>query len=265
MNNKKIRPNASLTVETSLVLPLFMFFCIQFMSIISLLQLHSALEAAMHQEVAKASLSAYTIGKAGIDISGGPLSIVNESYLKSKVIERAGQSYLDNSMIEGGSGGIKLMLSPSDTNQDVVDLVISYKVKPVVDILGFSGFSMGNRCRMKNWTGYVIGSGGADTNEDELVYVAENGSVYHKSRNCTHIMLSTQSVSRSQIEGLRNDEGGKYHSCEKCGSKAGTNVFITDQGNRYHSSISCSGLKRTVYTVRKSEAGGLGACTRCGG
>lgn len=71
----------------------------------------------------------------------------------------------------------------------------------------------------------------------------------------------------SELNSLRNESGGKYHACEKCvhGSSKGSNVYITDQGDRYHNSLTCSGLKRTVYTARISEVPGKRACSKCGG
>lgn len=258
---KKYR--ASLTVETALVLPIFMFFCIQFMSVISLLQVHSKIEAAMHQEVSQASLEAYAAGKI-LGEGNAVTDIISEALLCSKVVNRAGKDYLDRSMIVGGSSGIRPLLTNDSSDQDTIDLVLCYQVKPVVDIIGFSEFTMGNRMRMKKWTGYLLDHVAESTGEDELVYITENGSVYHKNRNCTHIMLSIQAVKTGSLEAYRNNSGEKYHSCENCGSKPGGTVFITDEGNRYHSSLSCSGLKRTVYVVKFSEAGGRPACSRCG-
>lgn len=262
---------ASVTVEAALVLPLFLFFCIQLISLIGLFQLHSAITAALHQETAQLSLQAYAYEKAGGETGKALSTLVGETYLREKVIQRAGETYLNNSMIEGGSAGIGLLpaldISTSENPpQDVVGARLSYRIKPVIDILGFSGFSMGNVCYMKAWTGYRLCQDGEENpSEEELVYITETGTVYHKSRRCTHLALSVREVELDQLGVLRNESGGKYYACEHCADKAGGGVFLTDQGNRYHTSLLCSGLKRTIYVIKISEAGGRGACSRCAG
>lgn len=254
----------SITVETAFALPLFLFFCIQLISLIHLIQMHSALEASLHQEVAQASLEAYAFEQMGLDIGSGMGKIVEGTVLKQKVIAGVGKEYLDRSMIEGGSDGIRVLYTENTGGQDTVDVILSYRVKPMVDILGFSGFTMANRCRMKTWTGYGIDAGGnLKEDTEEMVYIAETGSVYHKSKNCTHLMLSVRPVETDSLAVLRNQGGGRYYPCEHCGKGAGGIVFLTDQGDRYHTSLSCSGLKRTVYTIPISQVGGRGACSRC--
>lgn len=255
----------SITIETSLVLPLFLFFCIQIISLISLIQLHSALEAALHQEVAQAAVQTYAADKLGIDlrVAGG---LLENGHVRTRVIERAGREYLDRSMIDGGSNGIHILLTGEEDEQDTVDVILFYRVKPSWNLLGFQGFTMANRCRMKAWTGYRIEEDSlAGEGTEELVYITETGSVYHKSRNCSHLALSTRAVATDSLSVLRNEDGGKYYPCEHCGEGNGSVVFLTDQGNRYHRSLGCSGLKRTIYTVSISETGGRGACSRCSG
>lgn len=254
----------SITVEAAFALPLFLFFCIQLLSLISLFQLHSALEAALHQETAQAALQAYAYQELGIDISSGAGGFLEEAYLRDRVINRVGKAYLDHSMIEGGSSNIHILYTGKKEVQDTVDVILYYKIQPAVDILGFSGFTMANRCRMKAWTGYQAENAAASGKTgEELVYITETGTVYHKSRNCSHLALSVRTVKTGSLNELRNGDGGKYYPCEKCGKNAGSSVFITEQGNRYHTSLNCSGLKRTVYVVPISEAGGRGPCSRC--
>lgn len=255
----------SITIETALSLPLFLFFCIQIISLISLIQLHSALEAALHQEVAQAAIQSYAADKLGIDLSAGG-GLLEKEYVKTRVIGRVGRGYLDDSMIEGGSGGIHILLAEEEDEQDTVDVILFYHVRPMINLLGFQRFTMANRCRMKAWTGYRTEEGSlSGEGAEELVYITETGSVYHKSRNCSHLALSIRAVETDSLSVLRNDDGGKYYPCEHCGEGSGFVVFLTDQGNRYHRSLSCSGLKRTIYTVSISEAGGRGPCSRCSG
>ena len=109
----------------------------------------------------------------------------------------------------------------------------------------------------EKWTG---NSGGSE----EMVYITENESVYHTSASCTHIHLSIHVGSKDAVENLRNEYGERYQSCAKCrGDANGGTVYYSDKGNCYHSSAACSGLKRTVKLVKKSEVSGKQMCQRC--
>ena len=261
----KRKMTASITVEASFALPLFLFFCIQMISILNLLHLHSSIEAVLHQEVCKVSVEAYAYDR--IATGENHLEDLMQSlWIKEKVIDRVGKEYLDHSLIEGGSRGIQIAYLQSDSGQDVVDVALCYRVRPAVDLLGFSGFTMVNRCQMKAWTGYQIQEETSEGEDgEEYVYVTETGTVYHKDRGCSHLMLSIRTVDMTDVAELRNESGGKYYPCENCGHDGGKSIYITDQGDRYHSSLGCSGLKRTVYTIPLSQVGGRKPCSRCGG
>ena len=108
---------------------------------------------------------------------------------------------------------------------------------------------------------------GEEEKKETMVYVTENGSVYHKSMGCSYLDLSTSQVSKSAVPGLRNQYGEKYTPCETCSKNAeeAGMVYITETGNRYHTLESCSGLKRTVRMVKQSHVSGkMHVCSRCG-
>lgn len=103
---------------------------------------------------------------------------------------------------------------------------------------------------------------------EEIVYLAENGQVYHRNRECTYLRIIVQTVTLGQSVGLRNQSGGKYYPCEGC-CKGRTlqeedTVYLTSYGDRYHWNKTCSKLKRTVREVYRSEVGNLPACSKCG-
>lgn len=88
--------------------------------------------------------------------------------------------------------------------------------------------------------------------------------VYHRDYHCNYLELSIRTVNAGTVDDLRNNDQEKYHPCDKCvHGSAASQVYLTDYGNRYHNSLSCSGLKRTVYAIPVSEAVGKGACTKC--
>lgn len=266
-------PSGSITLECACVLPLFLFFCIQILSILSVFALHSSIEAAIHQEVSQAAVQLYAMEKVEENFISDT-EVINQLIvnigLPSKIKKRIGEEYLNRSLIQGGSSGIHVAICPGEAdNQDVVDIVLAYKIKPLVDILGFSEFSMANRCRMKIWSGYNIDDQASidrDNNVEEMVYVAETGVVYHLNSSCSYLNPTISNEYVSNIGNKRNLWGEKYYPCEICGYSKNSNIYITEQGNRYHSKINCSGLKRTVSRLALSEAikRGLGPCSRCG-
>ena len=155
-----------------------------------------------------------------------------------------------------------------EADDDLIEKI--ERVTWVPDWVPFSVPGTGVLCRAHAaaWIGRTgSGVGQTDGADDgyELVYVAENGSVYHTDSTCTHIDLSVHAAAGSDLGRLRNVHGGKYHACEKCvgnGRVSGT-IYITDEGDRYHNDAGCSGLKRTVRLLRKSELDGLPVCSRC--
>ena len=121
------------------------------------------------------------------------------------------------------------------------------------------------KCVVKPWTGYDVTVGKNRNEEDMIVYMTEHGSVYHKNRSCTHLSLSIQAIASTLVSAERNESGERYYSCEYCGDRGFvTVVFITSHGNRYHTTAKCRGLKRSVKTLRLSEAEGVNPCQKCG-
>ena len=123
--------------------------------------------------------------------------------------------------------------------------------------------------KVHTWTGMEHRTGIGDGSESEsgkMVYMTENGQVYHKKMSCSYLDLSITQVAGSSVSSRRNAYGEKYYPCESCskGKKAAGRVYITEKGNRYHNLETCSGLKRAVRLVKESEIKGIHACSRCG-
>ena len=153
-----------------------------------------------------------------------------------------------------------ISLAKSKFTGDQINLVASYRIKIPVWMSGKSQLKISQHAVCRTWTGWT----GNSADQEVWVYVAERGSVYHTSRECTYLALSVSSVSCTELEKKRNKYGEKYRECEICAEKQKQDtVFITDQGNRFHYDLNCSGIKRTIYMIRLSEVGNRKQCSRC--
>jgi len=105
----------------------------------------------------------------------------------------------------------------------------------------------------------------ATTGETDVVYMTENGTVYHESKACSYLTVEVRAVNVSEIEDERNSSGRRYTLCERCDDKeAGKQVYISAGGTKYHLVISCPALKRTVTERKRDAVEGIPACHKCG-
>lgn len=151
------------------------------------------------------------------------------------------------------------------TNEELIRLHNSRKTEVAFLIFPVPDCRIRTKCVVKPWTGYDVRYGKNRTEEETLVYMTRYGTVYHKDRSCSHLALSIQGVEMSQLREIRNESGGIYLPCERCGDNGFvTVVFVTDYGDRYHTSLNCQGLKRYIRSVPLSQLEGVSPCKKCG-
>lgn len=256
---------ASMTVETALVLPLFCLFMIHMGSAIEMIRLHGNLEVALWDVGRQIGVYGNLINLGtdgeGEEDSGDRVGTValSYTYVKNRIAEQLGKEYLEQSPLDQGIDGLQFL--ESNTDGDIYEIIVTYRVSPMTEILGFQKFRMGNRYYGHLWNGYEIPGAGDD---GEYVYVTEDSEVYHTSRACTHLRLSVQPVEITAVP-----KG--YRPCEKCmGGESddfaleNSIYYICTEGEKYHCRRDCPGLKRTVYCIVKEEAEGYRECSRCG-
>lgn len=259
---------ASMTVEASLVLPLFLYAFLNLISIIEIYRVQSNMSAAMHSTVKQMAVYGYEYKEvAGSDTGKASSLGLTYIYAANKVRAFLGNDYLSNSPIKGGAAGISWLRSEIMGEDECIDLVAAYVVEPAISIMGYDDIIMHNRMRTRAWTGYDVEEiADSDDTEiaEEIVYITSEGTVYHRSRACTYLQCSIITISKDMVGSERNKDGDIYYPCDSCGDNAKSTVYVTNYGNRYHSTIECNKLKRTVLCVPISEVGGRGACSKCG-
>ena len=272
MNIREKNFEGSMTVEASFVLPLFLFFFVNVMTLFSITEVQSQLEGALHQAGSELSLRAFDLvygeelvageESASVEALAGAAGVFTaREYLRKDIGER-----IDRSVVSGGFEGLSFLQSKVMLGGDIIDLVVDYHVHPMIPLIGFKDIPVEGRYYGHAWTGYDITEGFDHTeHEEEMVYVTEHGEVYHRDIDCVHLRIRVESVDFAKISLLRSKDGKKYYPCEYCGSGGGAgNVFITGYGEKYHSRITCPGLKRSIYTIPISEVGGRRPCSACG-
>ncbi len=252
------RAAGSLTVEAALVFPLFLFGVTAFLYLFLLLRLQTQVERILTDTGRELAQEAY-LTAAG----DGFADAASPAFRSSRALEAGLSGKAVSGILSGGIGGISTSKSRWDPEKSVFTLEASYQVVLPPGISWFHPVKIVQKKTVRGWTGF--GSREKQTErEEEIVYVTDHGTVYHRSLACRHLKLSVRQAGLEEAERLRNDSGGKYYPCERCWKNSSSLVYITESGDRYHGKLNCPGLTRGIHAVLLSETGGLPPCSACG-
>ena len=249
MKRKRLSVKGSVTVEAAIAIPIFLFailcllYLVEFQSITTKLRLNG-------MQTAKYAADEYSA-----------VPLITKDKLHRHLVNQVGEQRLAQSIVAGGAAGLTIKCENNGNGNDELLVSLSYEVMiPVPQFLSLN-IKQKEEFVVKAWTGN--GQSG-EQERGEIVYVASTGQVYHKQYSCTHLKLSIDFVLLQDVAERRNQNGGRYHPCERCTTSIAVVVaYVTDTGNRYHYSLACSGLKRTIYSRYRHEVPWLGACSRC--
>lgn len=246
----RVRMEASYMAETAVALPFFAAFFAVLLFFFQILCVQQEVGGALL--LAGREMSALECGANGA--SGA--DVIRAKMLLYKNLEKDSSA---ERFVEGGRMGISL--ARSRFSEHYIFLKADYRARLPFRLFGWSEICMAQGVTCRKWTGDSSGE------EDEIVYMARNGSVYHRTRACSYLSPSVMRADGGRIAELRNASGGKYYPCAKCmkGKRlSGSPVYITRYGNRYHGKRNCSEIERDVRAVRLAEVKDRRACSKCG-
>lgn len=278
---------ASITVEASVALPVFLFVVLSILYFIEAVRVQVVVQGAV-AEVGREISREYYVYKEWKEFAGEKFNMdtafednnlieivekgISQGYLYSRILKQT-EGKLPEYFVEGGNRG--LILSPlSGISEDGwIELGVCYQFKFPIPLLHVKRFSFLCRERRRAWIGCTGDSDkesleAEGKKEMEMVFVTLEGSVYHLTRECSYLNPSIQRIEYETLQIWRNESGGIYYPCERCKARnAGKkdSVYITDYGEKYHLDRNCSGLKRTVLEKTKEEAlkEGKKGCQKC--
>ena len=247
--SKKI-VKGSMTLEMALVFPIFLFSVFSLISLISVMKIKSCMDVAVCEVGNEIAIKKYNE-----DISDILLPVYIKNQLEIFIEENLSQQ--DMKKLHSKIYVTDISLFEED---EIIAFRVDYNVIPDFHMLGLDKVNLNTIYYGHSWQGYS-----SSKEEETMVFLTENASVYHTDKNCTHMQLTIEEVSYDTLDICRNNKGSKYDECNFCNkiSNNGT-VYITPEGESYHNIISCAGLTRSIFTVPYSTILGKQKCIRCG-
>lgn len=254
--------NGSFTIEASVVLPLFVGFIAFMLYFMRIVMVEEGVQQALNKSVREVAAATTNYS----DHSGVATT--------SAAIAKTHIHLSDDPFVEKfvTLGNWAIIYSDDNYSDNYVTIIANYSIRFPIDFFGYINTHVTQSARSRMWIGDDPSEGkininNIEDNNSELVYVAETGIVYHNSRECAYLDLNIKMIPAKSVPAERNSSGHIYYPCSKChpSTKSADYLYITTYGTVYHNSLTCSGIKRTVYKIEKEEAlaTGKGGCSKC--
>lgn len=283
---------ASLTVEATFIMPIFIMAVLVFLYLLQLVTVHEQIQGAISEVAAEAAQYAYLYEEVVLnkdqekdsgkkteeqkknktsDLISSMVNGLASGYMLDKLFQDALSKYdMYDTCIVNGREGISLNGSSFMGDKEHVYVEASYQVEFPVLFFSIPIYSVVQSATERGFIGLSCNENNLhkenDNNDDEIVYITKNGTVYHENSNCTYLKVKTTRISIVELESKRNDSGAIYYPCEECldGNPMHQGFcYIAEYGDRYHSNINCKKIYRNIITIPKSKVGNRKPCSKC--
>ena len=188
-------PRASLTVEAAAAVPIFLMGMVMLLSVLELYRMQALLTVSAQESAMRAGMYAYLSGDAGEGNTG------------VRAAESAAAGLLGSLNIpdEVRANGTVSTLGSSSSGSEI-DIQVTYQMPVWFPFFPVPELRTANRGYVYPWTGWNgtwEGGNGENTDTAEaMVYMAENGSVYH-----------TPAESITPVKSARGVPAGRFYMC----------------------------------------------------
>lgn len=275
MNSKRQWKEASLTIEASLALTIFIFTVICLIVPMKMLNTQRKVQMVLEEtakELSQYAYIRYRLSKGEAELSEKQQEVSSE--IASLFGGAAAGVYLSIKMnAVAGAGKIeKMNFAGTRISEDgeEINLQVEYCLKLPFSVFTIDSVPTVSGSLRRGWVGSEGGRGDLnreDQKGDEtMVYVGNSMGRYHRSRDCHYLSNNISQVGFDEIEDHKSSSGTHYKPCSVCGKNASarSTVYIMPNGSYYHSRKDCSSIAYYVREVPLSEVEYLGECSYCG-
>lgn len=292
-------PAASLTLETALVLPLFLFAMYLLILPMRIMDTSRAMQEICEdvcmdaaegyylkelvsqkttdqdnetQENGSGELEPVTPAAAGLAEESRSEATkraeIIQSSLSGNALGAAAAELIRRRIHDSFVEDLESWRSSCMADGEMITLTLDYRYRLPFSVFGLESLPMSVTASRRAWIGRDGKSDGNSSSlpaeDGELVYVGKDSTRYHSSPTCHYLSNSLQAVTFDSVSALRNSSGKKYHACAVCARNAfsGT-VYVMPAGTSYHTDPDCSTVRAYAHAVPKSEVEYLGPCSYC--